>query len=96
MVTNTGCASAKALPQLYFEFPKEVKQPAPLLKGFAKTASLKPNASTEVTFPLTAAQLSYFEDGAWHQVSRGVAHIGWSSADILLSVPFTTELELLV
>jgi beta-glucosidase len=95
VVTNTGHAEAKALPQLYFEFPEEANQPAPLLKGFGKTGSLVPKASAEVTFPLTAAQLSYFKDGAWHRVMEGVAHIGWSSADILLSVPFPTrQLEL--
>jgi beta-glucosidase len=96
MVTNTGRTSAKAIPQLYFEFPREAEQPAPLLKGFGKTTILKPEASEEVTFPLKADQLSYFKDGDWHQVRKGVAHIGWSSADILLSVPFTTELDLLV
>lgn len=95
VVTNIGHAEAKALPQLYFEFPEEANQPAPLLKGFGKTASLEPKASAEVTFPLDSAQLSYFKDGSWHRVKKGVVHIGWSSADIQLSVPFpTTELEL--
>merc|ERR1712107_388930 len=60
VLTNTGSVAAKALPQLYLEFPIEAGFPAPILKGFQKNWSrlsrskyqghLPPHTSRHVIF----------------------------------------------
>jgi len=83
-VENQGKFSARAVPQLYLEFPKEANVPAALLKGFQKTELIEPQASIQVTFMLTSKELSYYvpSKGGWVQATTAIAHIGESSADI--------------
>jgi len=102
VLTNTGSVAAKALPQLYLEFPIEAGFPAPILKGFQKTGLVYPGASIRVTFRLTPRDMSYFDglksDGyspRWTKVTHAVAHIGASSADIKQRV-HVKEMELIV
>lgn len=86
-VKNTGSVAAKTVVQLYLEFPKEAKHPAPLLKGFSKTGAIEPGGSEEVSIILTERDsLSYWDNGAWVKPGSAVAHIGASSADIRLSL----------
>merc|ERR1719480_249391 len=59
-IKNTGTACAQAVPQLYVEFPAQAEQPAPILKGFAKTGLIEPGGSAEETFRLVDRDLSYW------------------------------------
>ena len=66
-----------------------------MLKGFVKTPLLQPGGSHNVTFNLTAEDLSMWdvEQGAFIEV-RGQynATVGASSRDGRVSVPFTIPL----
>eukprot|EP00929_Paragymnodinium_shiwhaense_P028907 TRINITY_DN16680_c0_g1_i1.p1 TRINITY_DN16680_c0_g1~~TRINITY_DN16680_c0_g1_i1.p1 ORF type:complete len:790 (-),score=188.90 TRINITY_DN16680_c0_g1_i1:334-2646(-) len=88
-VQNTGAASARAVPQLYLEFPAEARHPSPLLKGFANTELIASGGRVSATIVLTKRELSYFDDKqeAWVVASNWTAHIGESSADLRLSLP---------
>lgn len=85
-VRNIGGTAGRTLAQLYLELPAAAGQPAPLLKGFQKTAEIAPGSASEVIFRLSARDLSYFDIGSqsFVQASTAVAHIGESSADIRL------------
>lgn len=82
-IHNRGWLSARALPQLYLEFP-ESNFDVPVLKGFQKTDVIRPMASVEVVLILTRRELSYYAPGVgdWVPVKSAVAHIGESSRDI--------------
>jgi beta-glucosidase len=100
-VTNTGNISGKEVVQLYLSAPhSSLDKPSEELKGFAKTALLKPGQSQTVTFVLYARDLSSFntDASAWIADSGDyVLKIGASSEDIKLSRPFrlikTTTVE---
>jgi beta-glucosidase len=59
-ITNTGSMSGAEVAQLYVGFPSSVGEPPRQLKGFAKV-SLAPGQSATVSFPLTSADLSYYD-----------------------------------
>lgn len=102
-ILNTGNVAAKSVAQLYMEFPPVALQPAATLKGFAKTAVLRPGGAETVTFTLTDRDLSYFDTtatsyadgtatpGAWKKVASAVAHLGASSADLRQSLPLILQ-----
>jgi len=87
-LTNIGSTAAKAIPQLYMEFPEEAGYPTPVLKGFQKTELIQPGMRSKVTFRLTARDFSFFNgfDSAgyprWEMVEKVTVMIGASSADI--------------
>lgn len=89
-VTNTGTVKAKAVPQLYLEFP-ESNFPTPLrsLKGFKKV-EIAPGASAQVTFELTRKDLSVWDVVRQNWIIPGAGakghtiHIGASSRDLTL------------
>ena len=83
-VTNNGTERAATVAQLYVDFPPEAGQPAPLLKGFAKTDRLPPGASQLVTFQLSERDLSYYDapSGAWARAAHVDFLLGASAADI--------------
>jgi beta-glucosidase len=93
-ITNTGGRAGAEVVQVYVGDPAAaVARPPRELKAFAKI-SLEPGAGQEVTFTLTARDLSY-----WSVVHRqwvlepgefGVG-VGASSRDIRLSAAFTVE-----
>lgn len=94
-VRNAGHVAAKALPQLYLEFPASVGHPAPFLKGFQKTGLIAPGGSAMVTFVLGDKELSFFNSTSrsWSRAANYTAHIGESSADIKVSVPIQRPRE---
>merc|ERR1712196_463210 len=61
VVTNTGNVAAKAVPQLYLEFPPFAGHPSKMLKGFEKTKIISPGQDVDVTFVLTDTELSYYD-----------------------------------
>mmetsp|Transcript_15096 Transcript_15096/g.38814 ORF Transcript_15096/g.38814 Transcript_15096/m.38814 type:complete len:722 (-) Transcript_15096:234-2399(-) len=83
-VRNSGAVAARAVPQLYLQFPPEAKHPSALLKGFQKTGLIAPGDSADVEFRLSDRDLSYYSvaTGAWVKAGQVTAQIGESSADI--------------
>jgi len=94
-VRNIGQVAAKAVPQLYLEFPASVGHPAPFLKGFQKTSLIAPGGSVIVTFVLGDKELSFFNSttGSWARAANYTAHFGESSADIKVSLPVRPPLQ---
>jgi len=92
-VKNTGKVAGKETVELYLHAPNvEIDKPVQELKGFAKTALLKPGESQQITFTLDARSLASF----WTNISSWVAEkgayevrIGASSKDIRLTSGFT-------
>jgi len=92
-VKNTGKVAGKETVELYLHAPNvEIDKPVQELKGFAKTALLKPGESQQITFTLDARSLASF----WTNISSWVAEkgayevrIGASSSDIRLTSGFT-------
>eukprot|EP00929_Paragymnodinium_shiwhaense_P036589 TRINITY_DN1958_c0_g1_i4.p1 TRINITY_DN1958_c0_g1~~TRINITY_DN1958_c0_g1_i4.p1 ORF type:complete len:895 (+),score=219.41 TRINITY_DN1958_c0_g1_i4:48-2732(+) len=60
-VRNVGAAAGRTVAQLYLEFPAEAGHPAPFLKGFQKTAILRPGDVATVVFKLRRQELSYYK-----------------------------------
>eukprot|EP00811_Abedinium_folium_P028753 NODE_4477_length_1886_cov_11.546333.p1 GENE.NODE_4477_length_1886_cov_11.546333~~NODE_4477_length_1886_cov_11.546333.p1 ORF type:complete len:390 (+),score=118.49 NODE_4477_length_1886_cov_11.546333:424-1593(+) len=81
-VRNIGNVRARAVPQVYLEFPPEAKYPVPLLRGFNKTGPLAPNASELVSIRLSTAELSYYDRGTWVKASCVSVHVAASSVDV--------------
>eukprot|EP00927_Polykrikos_kofoidii_P050219 TRINITY_DN44141_c0_g1_i1.p1 TRINITY_DN44141_c0_g1~~TRINITY_DN44141_c0_g1_i1.p1 ORF type:complete len:812 (-),score=142.10 TRINITY_DN44141_c0_g1_i1:294-2660(-) len=91
-LANVGAVPARAVPQLYLEFPDEAKEPAPLLKAFEKTELLAPGESLRVAFRLTSRDMSHWSPvSGWTQapMSGLTARIGFSAADIVASLPLS-------
>lgn len=87
---NVGGVAARAVPQLYLEFPQDAQEPSPLLKAFEKTKVLAPGDSMEVPFHLTSRDMSHWSPvSGWTLAPMAglTAHIGFSSADISMSLP---------
>lgn len=83
-LTNQGSVPAKAVPQLYLEFPDYAGYPSMILKGFEKTGIISSGQYAPVTFILTDSELSYYDPlkRTWVRAESWTAHIGESSADI--------------
>jgi len=93
-VLNQGKVAAKAVAQLYLEFPEEAEWPTPVLKGFEKTGNVKAGASSHVTFRLSDKELNYFMPGPrWVRVSSATAHVGGAADDIHFKTTFTTKVN---
>ena len=84
-VRNTGGVAAAAVPQLYLDVPA-AGWPAPLLRGFKKTAPIAPGASVAVPFCLATRDLSYYAHGGWVKAAMATAHFGASAGDLRQSL----------
>ena len=95
-VTNTGAVAGKEVVQLYVSDRNGTHgRPAKELKGFAKV-SLQPGETKTVSFPITARDLSYWDEslGDWYAPSgRYAILVGHASDDIAweAEIPFTTR-----
>jgi beta-glucosidase len=93
-VTNTGTRAGDEIVQLYVRYPESrVSRPQKQLRGFQRV-SLEAGATTEVTFRLAAADLSYWDPSrhAWI-VEPGPVEllVGRSSTDA--DLPLRTQIE---
>lgn len=91
-VANTGKSAGAETVQLYLRDPEAtVKRPLQELKGFEKV-SLRPGASTEVTFTLKSEDLSFWDiaTNQWKaEPGRYLIRIGHSSRRIAAEGEFT-------
>ena len=62
-VTNTGSRAGTEVAQLYLGDPSSAGEPVRQLRGF-QPVTLAPGQSKEVTFPLTARDLAYWNTGS--------------------------------
>jgi len=87
-VTNTGSVAGAEVAQLYLGFPSGAGEPPQQLKGIAKTPILQPGETATVTFPLTDASFSTWDEAAraW-AVAPGTftVYVGASSRDVRLT-----------
>jgi beta-glucosidase len=99
-ITNTGKISGKEVVQLYLSAPKkELDKPSEELKGFAKTALLKPGASQTIAFTLTAKDLASFNtnQSAWiADAGNYSVKVAASSEDIKLTKGFVLAKDIVV
>ena len=93
-VTNTGSVKGKEIVQLYIGDDKcSVDRPAKELKGFRKIA-LQPGETKDVTFEITADDLSFFDEhaGQWRvEPGKFTAYFCASEADVRQKASFTYE-----
>ena len=93
-VTNTGSVKGKEIVQLYIGDDKcSVDRPAKELKGFRKI-ELQPGETKDVTFEITADDLSFFDEaaGQWRvEPGKFTAYFCASEADVRQKASFTYE-----
>lgn len=93
-VTNTGSVKGKEIVQLYIGDDKcSVDRPAKELKGFSKV-ELQPGETKDVTFEITADDLSFFDEhaGQWRvEPGKFTAYFCASETDIRQKASFTYE-----
>ena len=93
-VTNTGSVKGKEIVQLYIGDDKcSVDRPAKELKGFRKI-ELQPGETKDVTFEITADDLSFFDEhaGQWRvEPGKFTAYFCASETDIRQKASFTYE-----
>jgi len=96
-VENVGARPSRTVAQLYLEFPPEAGQPVAILKGFQKTTILQPGASTDVLFPLSEKELSYWNSGSWTRVKHVTAYLAessWNKFDsVQLEIPAASTFD---
>ena len=96
-VTNTGKAAGAAVVQLYVASGQD-QRPVRELQGFAKV-DLAPGETKTVTMDLTARSLSYYEpalDDWYAPAGTYTLELGWSSRDLVCSLPLTFETQRLL
>ena len=96
-VTNTGKAAGAAVVQLYVASGQD-QRPVRELQGFAKV-DLAPGETKTVTMDLTTRSLSYYEpalDDWYAPAGTYTLELGWSSRDLVCSLPLTFETQRLL
>lgn len=96
-VTNTGKTAGAAVVQLYVASGQD-QRPVRELQGFAKV-DLAPGETKTVTMDLTARSLSYYEpalDDWYAPAGTYTLELGWSSRDLVCSLPLTFETQRLL
>ena len=96
-VTNTGKAAGAAVVQLYVA-SGQAQRPVRELQGFAKV-DLAPGETKTVTMDLTTRSLSYYEpalDDWYAPAGTYTLELGWSSRDLVCSLPLTFETQRLL
>ena len=84
-MTNVGSVTGSEVAQLYVAYPPEAGEPPHVLRSFAKTGDLAPQASRIVSFELSRRDVSVWASAAWRPV-RGAFEflVGSSSRDLRL------------
>ena len=92
-VTNTGSRSGTEVAQLYLGDPASAGEPARQLRGFQRV-ELAPGRSAEVTFPLTAKDLAYWNTAAngW-SVATGTYQVWVGDSSALSGLPLAGSFQ---
>ena len=92
-VTNTGSRAGAEVAQLYLGDPSSTGEPARQLRGFQRV-QLAPGQSTQVSFPLTAQDLAYWNTGSsdW-SIASGSYQVWVGDSSALSSLPLTGSLQ---
>jgi beta-glucosidase len=100
VVTNSGQVAGREVVELYLSAPdSRMDKPESELKGFSKTALLRPGQSQTVTFTLSPADLASFDTptSSWiADAGTYTVKMGTSSMHILQSASFELPKELVV
>jgi len=99
-IRNSGKIAGKEIVQLYLAAPDNaIEKPVQELKGFAKTKTLKPGESQQLSFELDERSLASFRSGlsAWF-ADKGdyEVRIAASSTDIRLKASFNLTEDIVV
>jgi beta-glucosidase len=93
-VTNTGSRAGSDIAQLYVTDPATSNQPPRALQGFSRV-TLAPGASATVSFPLTQANLQYWNTttNTW-ATSTGTYTLAVGDSSATAQLPLTTTLTI--
>lgn len=99
-ITNTGKVAGKEVVQLYLGAPSvKLQKPNEELKGFAKTALLKPGQKQMLSFVIESKDLASFNTDASSWIADAgtyIVKVGASSLDIRQKATFTLQKDILI
>ena len=91
-VTNTGSRAGSDVAQLYLGDPAPAGEPPRQLRGFDRI-ELAPGQSQEVTLPLTAQDLAYWNGASHWTVAPGSYQVYVGDSSALASLPLTGSFQ---
>src|SRR5262252_9582485 len=91
-VTNTGSRAGSDVAQLYLGDPAAAGEPPRQLRGFDRI-ELAPGQSQEVTLPLTAQDLAYWNGASQWTVAPGSYQVYVGDSSALASLPLTGSFQ---
>jgi beta-glucosidase len=85
-VTNTGSRAGSEVAQLYLGDPATASEPPRQLRGFDRV-QLAPGQTREITLPLTARDLAYWNGARHWSVVPGLYRVYFGDSSALAGLP---------